>query len=170
MTTAVELKHLEVSDAKEIHYYLNNERIAMTYPISLPYTYENVLTYIRQEEKGRLEGERFSFTVKFDKKFVGICALYNVDNARQTAKLYYWIAPDFWNKGIATASLKQLREFAKEYLNLTMLRTGVLDSNKASIKVLVKNRFVIERTFINNDEYHHKFKGKRIIEMKSKLN
>lgn len=148
-----------------IHTYLNDEKIADTYPVSLPYTMEDAKQYVLREMRGRANAFRYSFAIFYQENFAGVCALYDINQAFQSAKLYYWVASKFWKKGIASQSLATLIDFAQKELDINYLKTGVLERNLASIKVLEKNGFTIENMLINTDQYHDKFNGERVVEM-----
>ncbi len=150
-----------------IHRCMNDTRLTDTYPVSSLYTLEDAKNYVMEENVAGQRGERFSFAILHTNQFAGICTLCNVQG--ETAKVDYWIVPEFWNQGIASLVLSKLIDYAKIELNLKLLKTGVLARNLASRRVLEKNGFSVECTLINEDKYHKKFKGETIIEMKLNL-
>lgn len=154
---------------KFIYKYLNNEELVNTYPVPFPYSQQEIEAYITQELSGLQNQTRFAFAIIKEEEFVGICALYEVNQFKRTAKLYYWVAVPFWNRGIASKAVRKLLWFAKNELDLEELRTGVLERNRGSVKVLEKNGFELENTLVNQTEYHSKFIGERFLEMKVKL-
>ncbi len=165
----ISIKPLDKNYIDSIHKYLNNEKLAETYPIDLPYTKENVLTYIEREIQQKGKGIRFAFAIQFNNQFAGICALYNVDKNKREAGIYYWVAVQYWNKGLASRTLKRIISYAKNELGLKKLRTGVLKRNIASIKVLEKNGFIKAGNAKDPTSYHNKFSGEEVLEMLLKL-
>ncbi|CAM4023366.1 Putative ribosomal N-acetyltransferase YdaF [Vibrio aerogenes CECT 7868] len=163
------LNFLKQSDAYYIYKYLNNQSISNTYPILFPYTIEDANSYVEQEIRGRSDGSRYAFSIIMDGQFIGVSALYDVNRAINTAKIYYWIAVEFWGKGAATKAVKELVNYAKMELKLTQLETGVLKKNIVSRRVLEKNGFIVENTLVNNGKYHGKFLGETFVEMKMNL-
>ncbi|MDO5970515.1 GNAT family N-acetyltransferase [Flavivirga aquimarina] len=160
---------LEPCHTNLIYKYLNHEKISHTYPISLPYTHRDAQNYVEHEIRCRQYGTRFSFAIQFKYRFAGVCALYDIDKSLGEAKLYYWVAVEFWNRGIATKALKKLMLFAKNELKIKSLRTGVLKRNIASRRVLEKNGFTLQNTLVNITEYHAKFIGEQFLEMEVNL-
>ena len=85
------------------------------------------------------------------------------DIYRCTAELGYFIAESFWNKGIATKSVAMITKFGFESLHLNRIFAGIFETNKASMRILKKNGFVLEgikrkAVFKNQqilDEYHY---------------
>lgn len=154
---------------KYIYNYLNDEELVNTYPVSFPYSLEDAAAYIEQELNGWQHRTRSAFAIYIAEEFVGIAALYEVNLFRKTAKLYYWVAKPFWNLGIATKALKKLMCYAKNELQLEELKTGVLERNIGSVKVLEKNEFELENTLVNHTDYHAKFIGETFLEMKTSL-
>ena len=75
----------------------------------------------------------------------------------------YFIAEPFWNKGIATKSVALITKFGFESLHLNRIFAGIFETNKASMRILEKNGFVLEgikrkAVFKNQqilDEYHY---------------
>ena len=157
---------LNPGHATDIYKYLNHEKISETYPVSLPYSLEDAQSYVEREISCRKRGTRFSFAIMVKNQFVGICALYDMSQSMRKAKIYYWIAVEYWNKGIASKALEKLIRFAKIELHIAQLKTGVLERNAASRRVLEKNGFFVESILINEDAYHEKFMGEKVMEMK----
>ncbi|KAI1384390.1 acyl-CoA N-acyltransferase [Hypoxylon trugodes] len=59
------------------------------------------------------------------------------DIESRTWEVGYWVAMDFWGKGIATSALMGFSEWAfKEFPELIRLEAGVFDGNFGSMKVL----------------------------------
>lgn len=83
--------------------------------------------------------KRFAITV--DNQYVGNVQLTDVIDS--TAQLHIFIGEkSFWGKGIANQAVYQMLNYAKEILKLTDVYLYVKKSNKAGIKVYLKNSFV----------------------------
>ena len=162
----VELVPVSEKHIRLIFKHLGNDAVLATYPETSPFTLKQSESYVSNAIKGRLNGTRFAFAIKANKTFAGICALYNIDQTIRKAALYYWVAVEFWNQGIATKALKKLIAFGKEELGIQQFKTGVLERNVASVRVLEKNGFTVKEIITNNTTYHPKFKGERFLEMK----
>lgn len=64
--------------------------------------------------------------------------------ARITATIGYWLAQPFWGRGIATAALKALTEYAFDTHALRRISSVVMAPNVASARVLEKAGYVRE--------------------------
>ncbi len=62
----------------------------------------------------------------------------------RSTELGYWITPDFWNRGIATAAVKAITEYALCDLEYIRVSAMVFSKNWASRAVLEKNGFILE--------------------------
>lgn len=63
---------------------------------------------------------------------------------RRSAEIGYWLAEPFWGRGIATAALKAVTEWAFSTYDLVRLHAGVYEWNPASARVLEKAGYTLE--------------------------
>lgn len=66
------------------------------------------------------------------------------DVARRSAEIGYWLAEEFWGRGIATESLVAVTEYAFSTYDLCRLYAHVFDWNPASARVLEKAGYAFE--------------------------
>ena len=66
------------------------------------------------------------------------------DVARLSAEVGYWLGEPFWGRGIATAALKALTEYAFAEFDLLRLYATVMEWNPASARVLEKAGYQYE--------------------------
>ncbi|MGZ3850250.1 MAG: GNAT family N-acetyltransferase [Flavisolibacter sp.] len=75
----------------------------------------------------------------------------------KNAELGYWLAEPFWGKGIITAAIKQVVDFAFATYDICRVFARPFGTNLASQKVLEKNHFILEGRFekvlFKNGEY-----------------
>ena len=57
---------------------------------------------------------------------------------RHSAEIGYWLGQPFWGRGIATAAVKALTNYAFETLGLLRLEAHIFARNRASARVLEK--------------------------------
>ena len=85
--------------------------------------------------------------LKSEDRYVGRCGLYPhlSDGARVAgeAVLGFYIAREFWGRGLATEAARAFVDFGFEELKLTRIVTSVQVENAASIRVLEKLGFAI---------------------------
>jgi len=66
------------------------------------------------------------------------------DIERVSAEIGYWLGQPFWGRGLATAALRAVTDFAFAKFELTRLFAVPFESNSASIRVLEKAGYVLE--------------------------
>jgi len=127
-------------DAEAIQKLIADPAIAATTRIPDPYPENGARDFIAAQEKERLEGTAYVFTIKDGRELVGACGLHGIegDCARE---LGFWIGPPYWGKGYATFGVKMVLHFAFKNLRLERVGSRALESNTASRRVLEKNGF-----------------------------
>ena len=134
------LRPLAVSDKGMIELYSGDERVArMTRSIPHPVPPGAVDTYIarshsddRTEDVWVMDGTRFG-----GPELMGVLSLQRMD--RNQTEIRYWVAPAFWNKGLASASIPAVLE-ANPNDNDTIF-AEVFQDNPASARVLTNCGF-----------------------------
>ena len=66
------------------------------------------------------------------------------DVYRRSAELGYWLAKDFWNKGIMTEAVRQICQKGFEQWDIVRIYAELFARNAASRVVLEKNGFAME--------------------------
>lgn len=66
------------------------------------------------------------------------------DVHRRTAEIGYWLAPAYWNRGIATDAVVAMVEYAMGAFDLARIEACVFEGNPASARVLEKAGFQFE--------------------------
>lgn len=69
---------------------------------------------------------------------IGLCSLQFLDKITKQAKLGYFIAPQFWNKGYATEAARLVMSFGFSALDLRIIEARCQVGNLASERVLRK--------------------------------
>nr|WP_048058324.1 GNAT family protein [Pyrococcus yayanosii] len=97
-------------------------------------------------ERVRREKERhrvFGILENRSDGLVGILGLHGIDFKNGYAELGYFLAKEFWGKGYATEAVSLALTYAFEWINLRKVIARVYAPNKASIRVLEKNGFIL---------------------------
>ena len=85
------------------------------------------------------------FAIEVDGEAVGGVGFDPLDDIdHRTAEIGYWLAEPFWGRGIATAALEAVSDYAFEALDLVRLQARVYEGNPASMRVLEKTGYVCE--------------------------
>ena len=93
---------------------------------------------------------RWGMFSKEDHCFIGSFAIIPVENTDQL-QLGYALIKQNWGKGFATESVKGGLQYAFGYLGLAEIAGITYPENIPSQKVLLKNGFVFDRTFFEED-------------------
>ncbi len=78
------------------------------------------------------------------------------DVERCSAEFGYWLGEEFWNRGITTAALRAVTEYAMRTHDLARIYAVPCEWNVASFRVLAKSGYVLEgrmrRSAIKDDK------------------
>ena len=89
-----------------------------------------------------------NFAIELDEHMVGVAGVESLGGEkRHVADIGYWLTPSVWNRGIATAALQTLTEYAFETLMTGRLQASVFAWNPASGRVLEKCGYQLEGRF-----------------------
>lgn len=135
------------SDRKRLALYANNKNVQQNLRDSMPFPYsvEDADLFIATV---LMESPVHTFAILFQKKLVGVCGLIlQEDIYRKSCEVGYWVAEPYWGKGIASAALKLVTNYAFERLDKRRVYTGVFEYNVASMKVLENCGYTKEGVF-----------------------
>jgi len=122
----------------------NNKKIAQNMRDGFPHPYniKNAHDFIEMCMNKEIQS---IFAIFYQGKFAGSVGLHTQEDVYiKSAELGYYIVEKFWNKGIASKSVRLIVEFGFETLHLTRIYAGVFQNNIASMRILEKNNFVLE--------------------------
>lgn len=157
------IRKWELSDAGDLAAALSNKKIQDNLRDGLPYPYTeqdgaDFITAMLTAD----ENDTFSFAVTVDNKAVGSIGVFRQGNIhRQTGELGYYIAEEYWGRGIMTEAVKQICEFVFCKSDIIRIYAEPFAYNTASCRVLEKAGFSYEGTLRNNA-----VKNGKVIDMK----
>jgi ribosomal-protein-alanine N-acetyltransferase len=97
--------------------------------------------------------------LKADGSYVGRCGLYpHMDNSNVVegeAALGFYLARTFWGQGLASEAAQAFVQFGWDELGLQRIVTAVEIGNAASVRVLEKLGFVVEKTEVGKRSFYH---------------
>lgn len=97
------------------------------------------------------ENETFAFAIIVDNTVVGSIGIFRQENIhRQTAELGYYIAEEYWGKGIMTEAVRQICEYVFSESDIIRIYAEPFAYNIASCRVLEKAGFQYEGTLRSN--------------------
>lgn len=145
------LRDWRLEDADDVTHYANNEKIACNLRDVFPYPYTT------QDAKGYIEScisadttKQLCYAITVDGHAVGSIGVFlGSDVYRKSAELGYWLAEQFWRKGIMTEAVQQLCSKAFDLFDINRIFAEPCAHNTGSRKVLEKAGFVLEGTMKN---------------------
>lgn len=152
-----------LSDAHQLASAINNKKVQDNLRDSLPYPYteQDGEAYI-SEILSADDNETFAFAVTVDGKVVGSIGVFRQNNIhRQTGELGYYIAQEYWGKGIMTEAVKQTCKFVFKNSDIIRIYAEPFAYNTASCRVLEKAGFQYEGTLRSNA-----VKNGKVVDMK----
>lgn len=140
----IELHPYTLEDAASLQLMANNAKISdrMRDAFPHPYSLQDAEDFIKRCMAGDI---KWVFAIIYKGTLVGSIGIHlQTDVYSKTAELGYFVSESHWNKGIARKSVEMIVKYGFESLHLTRIFAGVFENNKASMKVLEKNGFVLE--------------------------
>ena len=146
-----ELRDWRLSDINDVARYANNEKIACKLRDVFPFPYTT------QDAKGYIEScisadttKQLCQAITVDGHAVGSVGVFvGSDVYRRSAELGYWLAEEYWGKGIMTEAVRQLCKKAFGLFDINRIYAEPFAHNIGSRKVLEKAGFVLEGTMKN---------------------
>ena len=157
------IRKWKLSDAADLAMAISNKKIQNNLRDGLPYPYTeqdgaNFISDMLSVD----ENETFAFAITVDDKVVGSIGVFRQGNIhRLTAELGYYIAEEYWGRGIMTEAVRQICEYVFDKSDIIRIYAEPFEYNIASCRVLEKVGFQYEGTLRNNA-----VKNGKIIDMK----
>ena len=157
------IRKWKLTDAKDIAVALSNKKIQDNLRDGLPYPYseQDGIDFI-SSMLSAIEDETFAFAITLDDKAIGSIGVFRQQNIhRQIAEMGYYIAEEYWGKGIMTDAVKQICEYVFKNSDILRIYAEPFAYNIGSCRVLEKAGFQYEGTLRNNA-----VKNGKVIDMK----
>ncbi len=140
-TPRLKLARLTADDIPALVRYANNRKIS-DQVLNIPHPYDEPdavfrISYVLQGFKSKARYV-FAITLRERAELIGEIGLH-LDNGGKIAQLGYWVGEPFWNKGIASESVKAALTFGFGKLGLDLVYATCHIDNPASARVLEKN-------------------------------
>ncbi|GHV31723.1 N-acetyltransferase [Clostridia bacterium] len=142
---------------------LNNKKVQDNlsdgYPF--PYTVADAEKFLDAVHKSGTD-DAFRFAVAVDEKAVGsVIVLRRTNIHRRTGELGYYVAEEYWGKGVCTTAVRLICRYVFENSDIIRIFAEPFAQNAASCRVLEKAGFVCEGTLQANA-----VKNGEVIDMK----
>ena len=153
----------DLADAEALARALSNKKILDNLRDGLPYPY--TVQDAREYITAMLSADRdntFAFAITADGQVIGSIGVFRGENIhRQTAEMGYYIAEDYWGRGIMTSVVRQTCEYVFAHSDILRIFAEPFAYNTASCRVLEKAGFQFEGLMRNNA-----VKNGQVIDMK----
>lgn len=146
------IRKWRITDAKELAAAISNKKVQdnLRDGLSYPYTEEDGREYINQMLSAD-ENNTFAFAITVDDKVIGSIGAFRQSNIHsQTAELGYYIAEEYWGKGIMTEAVKQLCGYVFSHSDIIRIFAEPFAYNTGSCRVLEKAGFQFEGVLRSN--------------------
>jgi ribosomal-protein-alanine N-acetyltransferase len=139
------IRDWRLSDAESLAKRANNRNIWITLRDRFPhpYTIEDARKFLERATTN--ERREKVYCIEIDGSAVGgIGLIMGEDVYRYTAEFGYWLAEDFWNKGIMTEAVTAFVEYCFANFQLNRIHAAAYANNPASARVLEKAGLTFE--------------------------
>ena len=146
------LRKWRASDAKDLAAALNNEKILNNLRDGLPFPYaeQDAADYISAMLASDAN-DTFAYAITVNDRAIGSIGAFRQSNIhRQTAELGYYLAEEYWGRGIMTDAIRQLCGIVFETTEILRIFAEPFSYNTGSRRVLEKAGFCYEGTMKSN--------------------
>lgn len=157
------IRKWKLSDAKDLASALSNKKVQdnLRDGLPFPYTEQDGADYILAMLSAD-ENKTFAFAITSDDKVIGSIGVFRQENVhRLTAEMGYYIAEEFWGKGIMTEIVRQTVKFVFENSDIIRIYAEPFATNVASCRVLEKAGFQFEGLLKN-----YAIKNGKVVDVK----
>lgn len=141
-----ELRKWKLSDVTDVAQYANNQKIAanLRNVFPYPYTKQDAETYVCSCVENA-EVRQICRAIVVNDHVVGSIGIFcGGDVYEKSGELGYWIAEEYWNKGIMTRAVKRICQEAFAAFDIVRIYAEPFDYNTSSRRVLEKAGFTLE--------------------------
>lgn len=142
------LRKWRIEDAADLSNALSNKAVQDRLRDGIPFPYsvsdaEEYITAMLESDPN----ETVSFAITVDDRAVGTIGAFRGNNIhRQTAELGYYLAEEYWNRGIVTDAVRQITDYLFANTDLLRIFATPFSDNFGSCRVLEKVGFQLEGT------------------------
>lgn len=137
------IRQWEREDAASLAAALNNEKVQnnLRDGLPFPYTERDAEEYIAAMTAAD-SNSTYAFAIVYDGKCVGSIGVFRQANIHfRTAELGYYVAEEYWGRGIATAAVKEICDYVFDNSDIIRIYAEPFSYNAASCRVLEKAGF-----------------------------
>jgi len=140
-------KKIEELHLQEVYMIYDNKNVFEYCGIIPKHNIETVCKMISHFNRDFLKKSRIKwgiFLKNESNKLVGIIESMDFNQKVNMVSIGYFLAEEYWGKGIATESVRTVIKFLFEEVSINRIQAEVMPANEISKKVLLKNGFTKE--------------------------
>jgi [ribosomal protein S5]-alanine N-acetyltransferase len=165
------LRQVDANDADTILALRSNEEVMKYIPRPYLKNKEEALELIAMFDDKIENGIGINWGIAFlddPEKIIGIIGHYRMKPEHYRAEVGYMIFPEYNGMGIVSEALKKVVEYGFNEMKLHSIEAILDPKNRGSEKVLLKNGFVKEGHFIENEYYEGRFLDSMVYSLLNK--
>lgn len=146
-STNLQFKKMEESHLDELFAIYDNDKVFAYCGIIPKHNIQTVKKMIGHFERDFTKRSRVKWGIFFKEQpntLVGIIEAMDFNQKVNMVTIGYYLAEDYWNKGIATEAVQTISKFLFEEANINRIQAEVMPMNDSSKKVLLKSGFIKE--------------------------
>ncbi len=147
MSMKLRIRKFQAGDEESLRKNISDVEVARnTLIIPYPYTKNDARKWIRHNLRlsKKRKPEEVNFAIDIEGEVVGGIGLARINRTDNNAEIGYWLAREYWKRGIMTKAVRQIAKFGFEKLKLKRIYAYIFVSNRASKRVLHKAGFELE--------------------------
>ena len=140
----IKLRKWSEADLQNLVKYANNSNVSrwLTNGFPYPYTLEDGKAYLSKIEK---DNPTKDFAIDINGEAVGSIGVFpQADIHEKSAEIGYWLAEEYWGKGIMTKAIQAVVDYGFQTFDLNRIFARPFSTNFKSQRVLEKAGFVLE--------------------------
>ena len=164
VTDEITLRKIVPADIDSLFEIYSNENLFIHSPSMLKKnkgTVENMIGHFERDFNKRKSIFLGIVENSSPEYIVGVAEMFDYDHDINMITIGYRLNDRFWNRGIATKTVKAMTEFLINNIGINRIQAFVMPENLKSLNVLRKNNF-IEEGLIRQG---YKWKGKGIVDL-----
>lgn len=165
------LRQVTAKDADTILALRSNDEVMKYIPRPYLKNREDALELITMFDDKIENGIGINWGIAFldePEKIIGIIGHYRMKPEHYRAEVGYMIFPEYNGKGITSEALQKVVEYGFKEMKLHSIEAILDPENTGSEKVLIKNGFVKEGHFIENEYYEGRFLDSMVYSLLNK--
>ena len=140
----IKLRKWSEADLDNLVKYANNQNVAkwLTNGFPHPYTYEDGKAYLSMIAN---DNPTKVFAIEVNGEAVGSIGIFpQTDIHEKNAEMGYWLAEEYWGKGIMTQAIREIVEYGFSTFEIVRIFARPFSTNLKSQRVLEKAGFELE--------------------------